>query len=66
LVPQVPHTPWVAGLPFFIVMALAFLISFLERRFYFNEDDVVYYQLLLLFYFSFFCCQEGYHQSFTV
>jgi hypothetical protein len=32
LVPQVGQTPWVAGLPFFIVMALAFFISFLARH----------------------------------
>ena len=32
-VPQVGHTPWVAGLPFFIVIALGFLISFLARHF---------------------------------
>jgi len=29
LVPHTGHTPWVAGLPFFIVMALAFFISLL-------------------------------------
>jgi len=33
LVPHVGHTPWVAGLPFFIVMALASFISFLARHF---------------------------------
>jgi hypothetical protein len=32
-VPQVGHTPWVAGLPFFIVMAFGFLISLLVRHF---------------------------------
>jgi hypothetical protein len=32
LVPQVGHTPWVAGLPFFMVMDLAFFISFLARH----------------------------------
>jgi hypothetical protein len=31
-VPQVGHTPLVAGLPFFIVVALALFISFLERH----------------------------------
>jgi hypothetical protein len=31
-VPQVGQTPWVAGLPFFIVMALASFISFLVRH----------------------------------
>jgi hypothetical protein len=33
LVPQVGQTPWVAGLPFFMVIALAFFISFLARHF---------------------------------
>jgi hypothetical protein len=33
LVPQVGQTPLVAGLPFFMVIALAFFISFLERHF---------------------------------
>jgi hypothetical protein len=33
LVPQVGHTPFVAALPFFMVTALAFFISFLERHF---------------------------------
>jgi hypothetical protein len=32
-VPQEGHTPWVAGLPFFIVIALAFFISFLDLHF---------------------------------
>jgi hypothetical protein len=31
-VPHVGHTPLVAGLPFFIVVALALFISFLERH----------------------------------
>jgi hypothetical protein len=31
-VPQVGQTPWVAGLPFFMVIALAFFISFLARH----------------------------------
>jgi hypothetical protein len=31
-VPQVGQIPEVAGLPFFMVMALAFLISFLARH----------------------------------
>jgi hypothetical protein len=33
LVPQVGHTPWVAGLPFFIVISLGFFISFLALHF---------------------------------
>jgi len=33
LVPQVGQTPLLAGLPFFIVIALALFISFLERHF---------------------------------
>ena len=33
LVPHDGHTPWVAGLPFFMVMDLALLISFLARHF---------------------------------
>ena len=33
LVPHDGHTPLVAGLPFFIVIALALFISFLERHF---------------------------------
>jgi hypothetical protein len=33
LVPHAGHTPWVAGLPFFMVMALAFFISFLDLHF---------------------------------
>jgi len=33
LVPQVGHTPWVAGLLFFMTMLLGFLISFLARHF---------------------------------
>jgi hypothetical protein len=33
LVPQVGHIPEVAGLLFFMVMALAFFISFLARHF---------------------------------
>jgi hypothetical protein len=33
LVLQVGQTPWVAGLPFFIVMALVLFISFLARHF---------------------------------
>ena len=33
LVPQVGQTPLLAGLPFFIVMALAFFISFFKRHF---------------------------------
>ena len=32
LVPQAGQVPWVAGLPFFMVMLLAFLISFLVRH----------------------------------
>jgi hypothetical protein len=32
LVLQVGQTPWVAGLPFFIVMALGLFISFFERH----------------------------------
>jgi len=32
LVPHVGHVPWVAGLPFFIVMDLGSLISFLARH----------------------------------
>ncbi len=32
-VPHVGHTPWVAGLPFFIVMAFGFLISTFFRHF---------------------------------
>jgi len=32
-VPQVGHTPWVAGLPFFMVTALGFFISFLALHF---------------------------------
>jgi len=32
-VPQVGHTPLVAGLPFFMVTALALFISFLARHF---------------------------------
>ena len=32
-VPHVGHTPLVAGLPFFMVTALALFISFLERHF---------------------------------
>ncbi len=30
LVPQVGQVPWVAGLPFFMVIFLAFFISFLK------------------------------------
>jgi hypothetical protein len=33
LVPQLGHTPCVAGLPFFMVMDLALLMSFLARHF---------------------------------
>ena len=33
LVPHEGHTPLVAGLPFFMVTALVFFISFLERHF---------------------------------
>ena len=33
LVEQTGHTPWVAGRPFFIVMAWALLISLLDRHF---------------------------------
>ena len=33
LVPQVGHTPWVAGLPFFMVIALASFISLFIRHF---------------------------------
>jgi hypothetical protein len=33
LVSQTGHTPWVAGLPFFKVIALAFLISLFPRHF---------------------------------
>jgi hypothetical protein len=33
LVPHFGHTPCVAGLPFFIVMAFGFLISTLPRHF---------------------------------
>ena len=33
LVPHNGHTPFVAGLPFFIVMALALFISFLDLHF---------------------------------
>jgi len=33
LVPHFGHTPCVAGLPFFIVIALGFLISTLPRHF---------------------------------
>ncbi len=33
LVPHMGHTPWVAGFPFFIVIALGFLISVLPRHF---------------------------------
>ena len=33
LVPHDGHTPLVAGLPFFMVTALVFFISFLERHF---------------------------------
>jgi len=33
LVPQVGHSPWVAGLPFFKVMDLGFLISLFARHF---------------------------------
>jgi hypothetical protein len=33
LVPHVGHTPFVAGLPFFIVTALALFISFLDLHF---------------------------------
>ncbi len=33
LVPQLGQTPCVAGLPFFMVMDLAFFISFFERHF---------------------------------
>ncbi len=33
LVPQTGHTPWVAGFPFFMVMALAYFISLLVRHF---------------------------------
>jgi hypothetical protein len=32
-VPQVGHTPWVAGLPFFMVMLFGFFISLLVRHF---------------------------------
>ena len=32
LVPHDGQTPWVAGFPFFMVMALAFFISFLARH----------------------------------
>ena len=32
-VEQTGHTPWVAGRPFFIVMAWALLISLLDRHF---------------------------------
>ena len=32
-VPQVGHTPFVAGLPFFMVIALASFISFLDLHF---------------------------------
>jgi hypothetical protein len=32
LVPHTGHTPWVAGRPFFMVMALAFFISLLVRH----------------------------------
>jgi len=33
LVPQEGHSPWVAGLPFFMVTALVFFISFLALHF---------------------------------
>ncbi len=32
LVPHTGHTPWVAGLPFFIVIVLASFISLLVRH----------------------------------
>jgi len=32
-VPHLAQTPWVAGLPFFILMALAFFISLLALHF---------------------------------
>jgi hypothetical protein len=32
-VPQIGQTPWVAGLPFFMVMALVSFISLLVRHF---------------------------------
>jgi hypothetical protein len=39
LVPQVAHTPRVAALPFFIVIALARFICFFERHFMQYESD---------------------------
>ena len=33
LVPQVGHSPWVAGRPFFITIDLGFLISLFARHF---------------------------------
>jgi hypothetical protein len=33
LVPQLGHAPWVAGLPFFILIDFAFLISTFLRHF---------------------------------
>ena len=47
LVPQVGHTPFVAGLPFFIVTALALFISFLDLHFI---------QYASIFFLPFFGC----------
>ena len=40
LVPQVGHVPWVAGLPFFIVMALASFVGF-HHLFVVAKSDLV-------------------------
>ena len=58
LVPQVGHTPWVAGFPFFIVMALASLISFLVRHFIQYACIGLPPFLIMTIYYSRLWCQQ--------
>jgi hypothetical protein len=48
LVPQVGHTPWVAGLPFFIVICFASFISLLALHFTQYASAILYHLQLLL------------------